>query len=91
MSVQDVALPVGLVFALTRATSKFILHYCSIILPYQTHHAAVTAASASTSAPIAVIKSLAEAFAALGFLGANKSDSDEVGTFVVRCMQHNQV
>lgn len=35
--------------------------------------------SASCTAPTAVIKSLAEAFAALGFCGANKTESDEVG------------
>lgn len=34
---------------------------------------------ASCTAPTAVIKSLAEAFAALGFCGANKTESDEVG------------
>lgn len=43
--------------------------FVSHLLPY---------ISASCTAPTAVIKSLAEAFAALGFCGTTKAESDEV-------------
>jgi hypothetical protein len=45
---------------------------------YSPTHRQFSLNRASCTDPIAVIKSLADAFAALGFCGANKTESDEV-------------